>query len=72
MMMALAIGLAMATSASAQRLPSWDNPPGSAFQDRGVIEDQGRDPVLTPRGYRPADTLYGRRVFLHRRVIRRY
>jgi hypothetical protein len=53
---AIAIALVTATSAGAQRWPRWDNPPGSAFQDRGIIEDQGSRPVLTPRGYRSART----------------
>jgi|SRR5262245_60785027 len=39
-----------ATSASAQ----YDNPPGSAWQDRGLIEERSEDPnrYRTRRGYR--------------------
>jgi hypothetical protein len=29
-----------------------DDPPGSNFQDRGLIELRGEQPVLTPYGYR--------------------
>ena len=53
---AIAIALLTAASAGAQRWPRWDNPPGSAFQDKGIIDEQGGRAVLTPRGYRNAPT----------------
>ena len=51
-MIAAAIVLGTASGAVAQKSTAWDNPPGSAWQDRGIIEEQGGVAVLTPRGYR--------------------
>jgi len=54
--MALAALVAGSTVASAQRFR--DDPPGYAFQKRGIIEEQGGDPWHYPhygtryRGYR--------------------
>jgi len=38
---AIAIALMIASSAGAQRRPILDDPPGSAFQDKEVVEDHG-------------------------------
>jgi len=62
----IAIAIAVVTAApvhaqtirGARGAAFWDNPPGSAFQDRGNIEDMGNQPVLTPRGYRAARPYY--------------
>ena len=51
-MIAAAIVLSTASGAIAQNSTAWDNPPGSAWQDRGIIEANGGVAVLTPRGYR--------------------
>ena len=50
----IAVVVGAATSATAQTAPTWDNPPGKAWQDIGNIEAGGGTPVLTPRGYRSA------------------
>jgi hypothetical protein len=34
------------------RVVAFDDPPGAAWQTRGIIEDLGQVPVWTPRGYR--------------------
>ena len=48
--------LASTTFASAQ---VWDNPPGYAFQRRGIIDSSGLNPNRYYRGYGGAYSAYG-------------
>jgi hypothetical protein len=51
-MIVTAIVFGAASAAVAQNSTAWDSPPGAAWQDKGNIEEQGGQAVLTPNGYR--------------------
>jgi hypothetical protein len=59
----LFLALALMAAGTAPAMAAWDDPPGAAWQDRGIHEDHGAAPVLTPRGYRHQPTPIGAYAF---------